>query len=103
MESIASSFNSTTSGALSFLNNPHVDATLKLLLILYGGLAAPHLPANVLGWFQKVPFKILVMFLIVYQGNRNPALAIAIAVAFLVSLNLLQKKKPFESFKQHQD
>ena len=74
------------------------NAVLKLLLVLYGGTVVPKLPPHILKWFNYVPFKIFVIFLIVWTSNYDPAMALAIAFAFYTSFNMLNDKKPFEPF-----
>jgi hypothetical protein len=71
---------------------------LKMILILYGSVIAPKLPVKVLEWFDFVPFKIFVLFLIVWSGSHDPSLSILIAVCFYVSLNVLNGKQAFEKF-----
>lgn len=100
--SFLSSYNDTFNDALSPLENPAVAGFLKLILVLYAGLAAPHLPDNVLKWFDFVPFKIFVLFLIVWTGNNDPALSILVAVAFFMSMNVLSGKQALEAFQSHQ-
>ena len=74
---------------------------LKIVLVLYGSMIAPHLPDSVLKWFQYVPFKILILSLIVWTANHDPALSILIAVAFYASLNVIAGKTAFEAFREH--
>jgi hypothetical protein len=71
---------------------------LKMILILYGSVIAPKLPTRVLEWFDFVPFKILVLFLIVWSGSHDPSLSLLIAICFYVSLNVLNGKQAFEKF-----
>lgn len=93
------SYNNQINGLFSpQLDSPIVSSVLRLVLILYGALAAPHLPDQVLKWFDNVPFRLLILFLIVYTANKDPATALLIAVAFFVSVNTLAGKKPFEKF-----
>lgn len=93
-------YNTDINGVLSPLDSAPGAAVLKLFLVLYGSMIAPHLPDSVLKWFNYVPFKILVLFLIVWTGNHDPSLAIIIAVAFFASMNVLSGKKMFEAFRQ---
>ncbi len=97
--SYMNAYNNSVNSALSTLDVPSVAAFLKLLLVLYAGLAAPHLPDVVLNWFNFVPFKILVLFLIVWTGNHDPVLSITIAVAFFVTMNVLSGKQALEPFR----
>jgi hypothetical protein len=71
---------------------------LKMILILYGSVIAPKLPTRVLEWFDFVPFKIFVLFLIVWSGSHDPSISILISVCFYVSLNVLNGKQAFEKF-----
>lgn len=96
------SYNTNINQVLSPLDAPAAAGFLKMVLVLYGALAAPHLPKQVLKWFDFVPFKIFVLFLIVWTGNHDPALSILIATAFFVSMNVLAGKKAFESFRDGQ-
>ena len=96
--SFLSSYNDSVNSALSPLDTPAIAGFVKMALVLYAGLAAPHLPAYILKYFNMVPFKILILFLIVWTGNHDPALSITIAVAFFVTMNILAGKQAFEAF-----
>jgi hypothetical protein len=74
---------------------------LKMTLILYGSVIAPKLPKKVLEWFDFVPFKIFVLFLIVWAGSHDPSLSLLIAICFYVSLNVLNGKQAFENFERN--
>ncbi len=100
--SFLSSYNESINSALGPLDAPAVAGFLKMALVLYAGLAAPQLPKAVLQYFNLVPVKILILFLIVWTGNHDPALSITIAVAFFVSMNVLAGKQAFEAFHQRQ-
>jgi hypothetical protein len=75
-----------------------VGGLLKLVLVLYAGSIAPHLPDEIAKWFTYPAFKIFVLALIVYTANQDPALSILIAVAFYSTLNVLAGKQMFEAF-----
>ncbi|RKP33216.1 hypothetical protein BJ085DRAFT_31040 [Dimargaris cristalligena] len=93
------SYNQSINNFMSPLDNPPVMAFLKLFLIVYGSMIAPHLPDYILKWFNFVPFKIFVLFLIVWTSNHDPTVALLIAVGFTVSINVLSGKKAFEAFR----
>jgi hypothetical protein len=99
---ILRSYNSPVNDFLSPLDSPPVAAFLRLFLILYGGMVAPHLPDSILKWFHYVPFRIFVMFLIVWTSSHDPSLGVIVSVAFFTSLNVLAGRKAFESFQQVQ-
>src|SRR6478609_9046070 len=92
------SYNADINSALSPLDQPFIAALLRLVLVLYGGMIAPHLPDSVLKWFQFVPFKIFILFLIVYSANHQPDIAILTSIAFYTSMNVLAGRKAFEAF-----
>jgi hypothetical protein len=94
--------NNFMSGILGESNPGQADSNalvvLKMILILYGSVIAPKLPVKVLEWFDFVPFKIFVLFLIVWSGSHDPSLSLLIAISFYISLNILNGKKAFEKF-----
>ena len=98
MDGFSSSFNDQVNGILSPLDNPPVRAALLLFLVLYGGLAAPSFPTSVRHIFDNIFFRILVLAVILWTGNKDPALSMAVATAFIASVNLANQKKPFERF-----
>lgn len=100
MGDFVSQYNSQINDFLNPLVGPQTPGAglLKAALILYGAMAAPHLPDPILKWFDWVPFKIFVLFLIVWTANQEPSLAIAMAVAFYASMNVLSGKKAFDKF-----
>lgn len=85
---------------LSFLDNKYVSIILSVLLAVYGGLAAPALPPFIKKLFENEIFRIVILALIVYKGQRDPQLAIMIAVAFVVTMNYLNEYEVKENFKR---
>ena len=73
-------------------SNNYSSAIITLFLVLYGGLAAPKLPSFIVDLFENAIFRIIVLSLIVYKGNRDPSMALMIAVGFTVTLNMINKK-----------
>jgi hypothetical protein len=96
------SYNDSANGFLAPLDRAPVAGLLKLLLVLYGGSIAAHLPDHIVKWFDFVPLKLLVLFLIVWLGNHDPALSLAIAVAFFITVNVASGKKAFEAFRSRE-
>ena len=66
--------------------------------MLYGSLAKPLLPEVTSQLFSNVYVRLAVCFLIVWTGNHDPAVAIAVAVAFIAVINVANKNGPFEMF-----
>jgi hypothetical protein len=93
-------FNSLVSPSLSILDtnssnyNSYVTGLVSIFLIGYASLAAPKLPRNVVEVLAGNPFvKVLFMAAIVwlFTNRRNPALAILVAVCFLITTMVLDK------------
>jgi hypothetical protein len=98
MAGIAQTFNQAVNQQLSFLNNPYAATTLSIFLVLYGGMAAPNLPKQVASLFDHAWFRLIILFLIGYTGNRNPMIALLVAVGLVVSMNTLSKYQVEEKF-----
>ena len=93
-------FNGLVSPTLSVLDtnsanyNPWLTGLVSIFLISYASLAAPKLPRDVIEVLGGNPFvKVLFMGAIVWLFNnrRNPALAILIAICFLITIMLMDK------------
>jgi len=80
--------------------NPYTKSILTLFLVLYGGLAAPKLPDSLLKLFDNQIFRIIILALIVYMGQKDAMFAIMIAVAFVISMNTLNQKKIKKKMKE---
>ena len=78
--------------------NKYSSTLITMFLVFYSGLAAPKLPNFIVGLFENPIFRILILSLIVYNGNRDPQFAIMIAVGFTVTMNIISKQKLFEGF-----
>jgi hypothetical protein len=95
-------YNSQVNSVLSPLDSPVPASLLRLLLIVYAGLVAPALPDKILKFFDFVPFRILILFLICWTASKDPTISILIAIGFYTSLNALSGKKLFEQFTEVQ-
>jgi type IV secretory pathway VirB3-like protein len=82
----------------TLLKNDYVSASLSLFLALYAGLARPQLPAFIADLFENALFKILILTLVVYISSKNLQLALMIAVAFTITMNLLNEQRIAEGF-----
>ena len=84
-------------------SNKYGSIVLTMFLVFYSGLAAPKLPSFIRELFNNPIFRILILSLIVYKGNKDPELAIMIAVGFTVTMNFISSQKFFENFSNHDD
>jgi len=74
------------------LENKQVASIVSLLLALYAGAAAPVLPNFVINFFDTILGKLFFCFLISYVASKNTQVAIMIAVAFVVTLTMVNRK-----------
>ena len=86
-------------GLNTLFDNKTFSTSMSLLLALYAGAAAPALPNNVIVFFDTVFGKLLITFLIAYLSSKNIQLALMLAVAFVVSLNIINTNKINEGFR----
>jgi len=98
MDDLAYNFNTTVNNILDPLNDPTIRPILMLFLAVYGGLAAPSLPASWKNNFDNIVFRIVMLALIVWIANKDPGVGVAVAVIFIVVLNLASGKGTFERF-----
>ena len=78
---------------LELIENQYVAGGLKLFLVLYAGMIAPKLPNFIAKLFKNAAVKMIVLFLIIYTGIKDPMMSLMIAVGFtltMVSLNRLE-------------
>lgn len=76
-------------------SNPYVSGSVGLFLVLYAGMAAPKLPAQIAGLFENSLFKLLILSMVLVVRNYNPTLAILVAVGFVISMNTLSNYRIF--------
>ncbi len=79
-------------------NNKYVSTAITIGLGLYAALLGPNLPKFVKDLFTNTLFRILVLFLIVVRGNKDPQMAIMIAVAFVLTLDYIYVRDAKEAF-----
>ena len=94
-------FNDQTNRFLTPLDNPYINAGLRLFLVLYAGKIAPTLSTNMLQYLNWTPVRIAVLFLVCYlsfTSAHDPALALLVAIAFFVTFNTLSGRQVKERF-----
>lgn len=75
----------------SFLNDKYVSTAIILFITLYASLAAPKLPKSWLNMLDSQISKLLMLFMIGYLSTKNFPVAIISAMAFLLTMNTIQK------------
>ena len=84
---------------LSMLHkNKTISSTVGLFLVLYGGMAKPTLPKFVKELFGNPVFRVAILALIMYRGNKDPQLSLMLSVGFIMIMNQLNEDKIKEKF-----
>lgn len=84
---------------LSILNkNLVVSSIIGLILSLYGSLARPKLPSFIKSLFDTPVFRVFILALIMYRGNKDPQLSLMLSVGFVLVMNQLNEEKIKEEF-----
>ena len=76
---------------LALLDNKYIAGAVKVFLILYAATVAPKLPKFFAKLLRNPLAKLLILFLIVYTGVKDPMMSLLIAVGFTVSMMTLNK------------
>jgi hypothetical protein len=82
---------------LALLDRPYISNGLKLFLVLYAGLVAPTLPGKVRDLLKNPLVKLIVLFLIIFTGVKDPVLSLLVAVGFVISMLTLSKLETVDS------
>lgn len=80
------------------VDNEYVSTAITVALGLYAALLGPELPDFVKDLFKNTIFRIIILFLVVVKGNKDPKMAIMIAVAFVLTLDFIYVKSAKETF-----
>ena len=81
----------------------YLKGALHLLIVLYAVKLAPALPVEVLSLFENQYFKLLIFSLILWTAQFSPSTAILISVAFMVSMNAINKKALWEFLENEEE
>ena len=77
----------------SLLKHKHLKLVLILMVTIYSALLAPALPNSVIKFFDTIPGKLLFVFLIGYTASKNIQVALIVAIGFIVTLQIIERKK----------
>ena len=80
-------------------DNKYVTTGITVILGLYAALLGPNLPPFIQKLFTNTIFRICVLFLVVVSGNKDPKIAIMIAVAFVLTLDYIYAQQAKEAFR----
>lgn len=79
-------------------SNKYLSSVVSLFLVLYAGMARPQLPPFINGLFDNAVFRLAVLSMVVFMGGHNVELSLMVAIAFTVTMNLLNEQKIAEGF-----
>lgn len=85
--------NTVSNWLLPLKTNDYVVTVVILVLILYAGLLVQRLPEYVVKVFDHPLVKLLALLVVAYVAKMNPTVGIISAIAFLVTLQVLNKHK----------
>ena len=85
---------------LQLLENKYVAGALKMFLILYASTIAPKLPMFMEDVLRNTLIKMLILFLIIYTGSKDPMLSLLIAIGFVLSIQTLRQAETVETVSQ---
>lgn len=80
------------------LKNQYITGILTLGLILYASMARPGLPEGLVTLFDHGGFRFMFCALIVYVASKNIRVALIVALAFVVTMSVLNEQKIAEGF-----
>ena len=72
--------------------NKYVLPVISLILGVYAALARPKLPKFMAKLFENPVFRLVVISYIIYRGNKDPQVSLMIALAFLVTMHMINKQ-----------
>lgn len=94
-------FNSYVSPLLTPLTTSPWNIILTMMLGVYAANARQTLPTFLSNLFQKGYFRVAVLFMILWIGNKDPALSLVSALAFALALNVASGRSVFEFFDEY--
>ncbi len=74
------------------LDNNYVRLPIIVILVLYCSLLDPELPPVVKNLFNNTLFRIVVLFGVVVLAHEDPVIALMISVAFVITLDYVNRK-----------
>jgi hypothetical protein len=90
-------------GLSSIFKNKYSSTIVTIFLVTYASLARPKLPRFLTNLFENPIFRVFLLSLIVYRGNKDPKISILIAMGFVVTMNIISKQKIFDTFTNTDD
>lgn len=96
---MAEDFDNAINRSLCFLDNKFLSYFIKMLLILYIVLIAHKLPYFMIELLRNNFIRVIILFMVVWMGNKDYTIGLLISIAFIMSMNYinnLDMRKQFE-------
>lgn len=81
--------------------NPWVMAIVKITILMYASQVAPKLPTFVEGLLKNTFVKIIALALIIFAAQADLQLAVLLAIAYVLTVNVMSGRKILESFSDY--
>lgn len=82
----------------NFFENEYNSSILSFFLILYGAITTTKLPNIVVKLFSNIIFRLVILTLIFYGGNKNPKLSLIIATIYIMTMGMIKNLDNVEKF-----
>ena len=82
----------------NIFDNSYVMAILTIVIILYVASLNTKLPSYVSVLFNNPIFRVVVLFLIVVRGNKDPVFSLVLGIAYVATLIYLGQQQANEAF-----
>ena len=82
----------------NIFDNSYVMATLTIVTALYVSSINSKLPSYIKVLFNNPIFRVIVLFLIVARGNKDPIFSLILGIAYVTTLIFLQQQQANEAF-----
>lgn len=73
------------------MDNSYIKAILVILILFYSASIRPDLPPYIKRLFHNPIFRIVILFLIIMKADKNPTLALSLAILYVLISTYLSK------------
>jgi hypothetical protein len=85
---------------LDFFENKYFFAIITMIIVLYAFNINLNLPPYLIKLFQNTLFRIVILFLILVRGYKDPQFSLLMASSFIIIMDCVRQHTFKESFKQ---
>jgi hypothetical protein len=87
----------------NIFDNSYVMVVLSVTIALYIASLSTSIPKFVPELFNNPIFRVVVLFLVVVRGNKDPVFSLLLGIAYVSTLIFLNKKQAKEAFTNEQN